>query len=142
MKRETIIASTIGIILGVGVAVAVLLRTMPIQQAQENVIAEEDVSPTPVPQREVEEYVLDVTEPQNDIISDSDTIRVEGKASEDSLMVIQSPVGQEVFQNDAEAFSIDFPLALGENVILVALYPNDDPAGYQEKEINVYYFPE
>ncbi len=57
-------------------------------------------------------------------------------------MVIQSPIKNLVFKAEKDQFSVNFPLALGENIIRITIYPQDKKIPQQEKELRVYYLKE
>ena len=85
---------------------------------------------------------LEVTEPEDQIITAKKSIIIKGKGNKDSLIVIQSPIKQVVFKSDQEDFSYDFPLALGENVIHIAMYPKGQQSSVQERDLKVFQFDE
>jgi hypothetical protein len=70
----------------------------------------------------------------------SDEITIKGKAPKGSLIVIQSPVGNEVFKTDKEEFSTPFPLALGENIVNISSYSTTSSP--QETTLQIYYVAE
>lgn len=138
MKKETIVAITLGILLGLGVAVGITYKNRSAQSQKIKPVTDTmPVTPTPVA-TQVSTDLLLVESPQSGIIVDSKQIEISGKAQKGGLMVIQSPASTETFQTEKDTISIDFPLAAGENVILVSFYPKDQNARAIEKELLVY----
>lgn len=142
MKKETLIASVLGLTLGIIVAGAILFR-MSYQEEDKNVIAQEEdgISPTIV-QQEDEENILTVDQPENDIVVNTNTITISGTTTKDSLIVIQSPTGQDVVKTTDASYETTVPLSIGENVIMVSYYPKESSTVFQEKELHIYYIPQ
>lgn len=139
MKKETIIAIILGVAFGSGVALFLIFNTQKSEQAK--VIPVNTASRlTPVVAKSTTPKVLSltVTSPEQGIITDKESVTIKGKASKNALMVIQSPIKQIVVQLKNDEFSQDFPLALGENSILISVYPADTKIGVQERTLTVY----
>ena len=85
---------------------------------------------------------LEISQPENQKITAEKTIVIKGRAKKDSLLVLQSPIKNTVIRTDGEEFSVDFPLAFGENVIQMTLYPKNNRDANQEKELIVYQIDE
>ena len=85
---------------------------------------------------------LQITQPENQVITNKKLISIKGKANKDALIIIHSPIKNLAFKNSKTEFSEDFPLALGENIIKIAVYPKDPLLRTQEKELRVYYLDE
>lgn len=149
MKKETIIALILGVFFGGVLAFFFVFKSDELNLKNNKVIA-----PTIVinkNQNQLKESIkenvnniisLEITEPNNNTIVDTDKIKIKGKATKNSLIVIQSPINDIVFKNEKEDFSIDFPLALGENILKIVVYPTDKQARSQEKELRIYYLKE
>lgn len=142
MKRETIIASVLGISLGAVVAGCILVG-LSFQQEEKDVIAnvENSVTPSVVP-REQRSFSFDIESPENEIVLSSESVTIEGTATTESLIVIQSPTDQQVLEMTEEQFNTSFPLSVGENVIVVSFYPPGSTTVFEEKELFVYYIPQ
>jgi len=142
MNRETIIAIGFGIVLGAVVGVVVLFQTnkaeetkvIPIarESDQKKVISDENVS-------SIQRSNLIIKSPQSGSIVSKDTIEVVGSAEKKSLIVIQSPIAEEVFKNEESTFKVKIPLAVGENVIQVSAYL--DTSTPEEQTLRIYYVP-
>ena len=142
MKKETSIAIFLGITFGIVVALFVILRTRQAQINNSKTIAPA-VSTTPATKNpSPQEETFQVSEPENGIIVSTKSVVIKGKAPKNSLIVIQSPIKNTVLKADKEEFSTSFPLALGENIILVTMYPADVQLAQREKELKVYYLDE
>lgn len=142
MKKETIIAILLGVLFGVVVAVGVTIKTKskPANKV-EPITNALPITPT-VSVQNVEFQTLEITEPVDGVIVSKNTIDIKGKAAKGGLLVIQSPIKNATINNEADTFVTNFPLATGENVILVTFYPKEQPGSPQEKELKVYYLDE
>jgi hypothetical protein len=142
MKKETVIAITLGILLGVIVAVVLVLKTRQAQIQNSNPITTTlGVSPTPI----ISSYtvdVLEITSPEDGTIVNKNSVTITGKVAKDSVVIIESPVKQVVIKNSPETLNVDFPLAFGENVIKITAYPKDSHVSAKEKDLQVYYLDE
>ncbi len=142
MKKETLFAIILGIGAGVGVAFFVITQTHQNQIKNTNTITPINTTPS-VQIKNTESQNLEVSEPQIGILTNKKTVTIKGKATKDSLLVVQSPIKQVAQKLDADSFTVaDFPLALGENVILVTVYPKGSPTTSHEKELRIYYMEE
>ncbi len=141
MKKETVTAIIFGIVLGGIVAVFILVKNKQIQLAQNKTIKPQETMRVPTSST-VNFKPLEITQPQDRGIVNKNTVTIKGSFTKNSLIIIQSPIKDNVFKNDQEDFSVDFPLALGENVIRITAYPSDKQLRTQEKEMRVYYFPD
>lgn len=142
MKREGIIAVIIGI--GLGAIVGVVFLVFFSQQDQ--VAQSETISNVPEGETQVREvqnrdFQFSISEPSNFSVARVDTISVTGKASRNSLLVIQSAGTDIVREINSEQFTVDINLALGENNIHFTLYPKDFPNDYREETLLIYYIP-
>ena len=87
----------------------------------------------------IELQLLELTDPTDKAIFESNIIRLKGVAAKDSLILIQSPIKDLAIQNKQEKFDLEFPLALGENSIKIVVYPKEKQFRPQEKSIKVYF---
>ena len=87
----------------------------------------------------LEQQSLELSEPADRAIFESNIIRLKGTALKDSLIVIQSPIKDLAIINKKEKFDLEFPLALGENSIKIVVYPKEKQFRPQEKFLKVYY---
>jgi hypothetical protein len=139
MKKEAIVAIVFGIVLGSILGIVLILKNKEQQLAKSKTI-------TPLEKGKMTSQAtnvvsqLEVTEPGDKSIVYKNTIIIKGSFTKNSLIIIQSPIKDLVFKNDKEQFSVDLPLALGENVIRTSAYPQDKKLRSQEKELRVYYF--
>lgn len=142
MKKETVIAVILGVSFGVVVAFFMIFKTKN-QESQKvkPITTAVHISPTVVV-KNVGVQPLEITQPESGIITATNSVTISGKAVKGSLMVIQSPIKTSTFTNDKETFSVAFPLAFGENVILISSYPKDAQGAPQEKELKIYYLDE
>ncbi|MGB9707495.1 MAG: hypothetical protein ACPL1D_01950, partial [Microgenomates group bacterium] len=89
--------------------------------------------------RKEEFQPLEIVDPQNNTVFDKPAANFEIKLPKNSLVVVQSPIKDFVFQSEKEKASFEFPLALGENVIVITVYPKDKKIPQQKKTIYLYY---
>lgn len=80
---------------------------------------------------------LSITQPSNGLVTETNEITIQGVAQKESLIVIQSPANRAVFSNEEEAFSYDFPLVQGENLLQISAYVGSNTP--QEIILSVYY---
>lgn len=128
MAKESVIAIVLGLVLGVAVALAAVVYTVNIQKKQNTQIQKETASSSSslvsvtIPPTVTVLRSLEISSPQSGSTSQEKTIVIKGIAGARTLIVVQSPIKTQSLNTDKEAFSIDFPLALGENVITVSAY--------------------
>lgn len=142
MKKETIIAIVLGVIFGVVVAGVMIFKTKGVMTKNTNpVISTTSVTPTITVSKTSQSQAFSIQQPDTDTIQSTKTLSIVGKAIKDSLIIVQSPISSLSLKNDKEDFKTDFPLALGENIIHISVYPKDGSA-VQEKELKVYFLDE
>lgn len=139
MKKETIVAIFLGLLFGGILALVISFKNKEIQLTKSKIIAppkEKNVSPN---LSGTELQPLELTEPADKAIFESNIMRLKGTAAKDSLILIQSPIKDLAVQNLQEKFDLEFPLALGENSIKIVVYPKEKQFRPQEKSIKVYF---
>ena len=142
MKKETIIAITLGIVLGGAVAVGMVFATQK-KQSTKVIPVIQNTQITPVTTKKVSSIAqFELSEPADQSITDQKKITIKGKAAKESLIVIQSAAGSIIIKNDKEEFSTDFTLALGENKISVNVYPKEGNGSLQERDLTVFLLEE
>jgi len=139
MKKETIVAIILGLLLGGMVAFFLITKTSEKELEKSKAIA-----PTSTLNQEKVAVVsgyqnLEISQPQDEEIVDKEMVTISGKVEKNSLIVIQSPIKEVILNADNNSFQTDFPLALGENVIKIVAYPHSQLLRSQEKELRVYY---
>lgn len=141
MKKEAIIAIVFGIVLGSILAVFLIAKN-------KERLLEKNKTITPLEKGQMSQaknggiQQLEITDPGDKTIVYKNTVTIKGRFTKNSLIIIQSPIKDMVIKNDREQFNVDFPLALGENVIRIGAYPENKQLRSQEKEMRVYYFTE
>lgn len=141
MKRETLFAISLGILLGVGIGLFVLFKSSNGEETKVIPVTG-DTQETKVVNTTVsdDQVVLSVAEPTDNLIVKTNEIQIKGKTAANSLIVIQSQVNNEVFKNEKQDFSVTFPLALGENTISISSYSQSSTP--QEITLKVFYIKE
>ncbi|MDO8610688.1 MAG: hypothetical protein Q7R95_09150 [bacterium] len=142
MKKETIAAIVFGIILGSVVGIFLITKNKEKQLDKNKAIVTVNTTTQTSKAASVNTQTLEITVPADKAIVYQNSITIKGNVAKNSLIVIQSPIKDVVFKSDTNQISIDFPLALGENVIRISSYPQDKQLRSQEKEIRIYYFNE
>ena len=138
MKKETLIAIIFGVGLGVVLAVVFIMQSKENQLTKAKPI--NNLSKTVTPKlKMVTTPTLEISEPTDNLIVDSNSINIKGKANKNALIVINSPIKDLVFKNEKEEFKVNFPLALGENVIQLTVYPDDKTGSSINKTLQIYY---
>ena len=130
MAKESVIAIVLGLVLGIVVAIAAVAYTVNIQKKQNTQIqqkATEASSPSTLVSISIPPTVtvlqsLEISSPQSGSITPDKTIAIKGSAGSGTLIVAQSPIKTQILNTDKDAYSIEFPLALGENVITLSAY--------------------
>lgn len=142
MKKETIIAVLLGVLFGAVLGLFLITKNKEIQLSKNKVIAPTGTENRSQAENNINFQPLQISEPQDGQILDKNSVSIKGKTTKNSLIVIQSPIKDMVFKNEKETFTVDFPLALGENAIRIVVYPQDKQLGNQEKDLKVYYLEE
>lgn len=140
MKRETVFAIALGILLGIGIGIFVLFQSgngdetkvIPVSSDSNNKIVK-TVSTS-------DKLFLHIAEPQENAVVTTNEVVIKGKVQKNSLIVVQSQINSEIFKNEKEDFSVTFPLALGENTISINAYSGSSTP--EEISIKVYYIEE
>ncbi len=141
MKKEALFAIFFGILLGLGVAVFMVWRIRGTESPAKQIAS---VSPTPAVRKEtgIVDNTLQIKSPANGAIVKSNSITLKGAVQKHSTVIVQSPLTEKVVKITKDTFDIPFTLAVGENIILVAAYPDDKTVRPQQKTITVYYLKE
>lgn len=138
MKKEVGLAIFFGVGLGLFVAFLMVFQIRKIQPKGSTITP---TAPVKISQEPIES-ALQITEPKDDTIVSKKTINVAGKAEKNALVVVQSPLNENVVKSTKDTFSIPFDLAIGENVIDVTVYPATSSGRIQHKTVTVYYLDE
>src|SRR3989338_1030431 len=139
MKKETMVAIFLGLLFGGVVAVFISFKSKDIELAKNKVIAPPKEKVTSPNSSEIGLRSLELTEPADRAIVENNTVRLKGTALKDSLIVVQSPIKDLIINNKQEKFDLEFPLALGENSIKIAIYPKEKQFRPQEKFMKIYF---
>ena len=141
MNRETIIAVVLGILLGVGIGFFVLFQSSRSDQTKVIPISGDAENKKVVTtSRGQDEAILEIKEPLNMAIVNTNKITIKGIVEKNSLIVIQSPINNKVFKTENETFETTYPLSLGENTISINAYSKSSTP--QEITLKIYYVVE
>jgi len=142
MKKEIIVAILFGVAFGGVAAFILLMKNNEFQLTKSKTITPSGKVTNTVKNIVKTPSVLEVSEPVNNTVVATKQIQIKGKAEKGSLLIFQSPSGEVIVNTAKEEFSVNFPLVLGENVILISMHPNSTQSRLQEKEIRIYYIDE
>ena len=143
MKKETIIAIILGLGLGTVVAFFLIFKTQENKIENTKTISNSlKITPKALSKSAISLQPLEIKEPENNALVSEDSINIQGKTLKDSLIIIQSPIKEISLANKEENFSVDFPLAIGENTITVTVYDKNSQVGPQIRELKIYYLNE
>lgn len=138
MKKETIIAIFLGIFFGGLFGFFLITKNKEEEIKKNKTIVPTEIQAKKVVNQKINFQPLEITDPNDSSITDQNTIIIRGKATKNSLIIVQSPIKDIVYKNKNENFSIEMPLALGENVIKIVSYPEDKDFNIQEKTLYIY----
>ena len=130
------IAIVLGIIAGIGIAGFVIFNSKQASQNDSDVILD-DISPT-IAINTDEIAPLLITKPENETVTDATSISIEGSSQEGSLIVIQTPSGEQAFENTKKNFTADVELSQGENTIRITAY---DAKNIDSRTLTIYSIP-
>lgn len=140
MKKEAIIAIILGLIFGGIFGIFLINKNKEITLDKNKPIVPTSTLNQKNQNNNIIKYIpLEIKQPNDYFITNENNIDIIGKATKGSLIVIQSPIKDIVYENKQEDFKINFPLALGENVIKIIDYPKDKTFDSQEKILRIYY---
>ena len=141
MAKESIIAIVLGLVLGIVVAIAAVVYTVNIQKNQNTQIQKKTNESTSsstlisvtIPPTVTVLQSLEITSPQSGSTTVDKVTTIKGSAGAKTLLVVQSPIKTQVVSTEKNTYSIEFPLALGENVITVSAYHDGAVLPVQKK---------
>ncbi|MEK7070402.1 MAG: hypothetical protein AAB966_01210 [Patescibacteria group bacterium] len=139
MKKEVGIAVFFGILLGLSVAVVIITQIRQFDNKGVKSLPGNETAPA-VKKQNTQIQTLEISSVKDGAITNKNSVLIKGKTEKNSLLVIQSPTKDITVQNKEEAFSVTFPLSLGENSISITSYPKDRQSSTQSKLLKVYYF--
>lgn len=124
MKKEVILAITIGFVLGLVITFGIWVANKSLKQANSTTITPTPTSPTvslgtsPIPTSQVTNNQLTITSPDDESIVAVNTVTLTGKTMPNSSVAILYEDGQTFVTSDAEGkFSVEIPLVGGYNEI-------------------------
>ena len=92
---------------------------------------------------EKEDFVgLEIKSPSNGVVVDNPRLKLVGKVSKNSLVVMQTKRGEKAFLSKGNSFEKEINLILGENDINITVYNQKIQTGEQSKLLKIYYFNE
>jgi hypothetical protein len=141
MNKESLIAIVLGLIFGVLVATGAVflsIKRQRSQQAQTQVATSSAaLVPTVAPPAIVVLPSLDLSAPASGSLTEAKSIAIQGTTASKSLVIVMSPIITKTLKLATSTFSIDMPLALGENAITIYSYPENGSTPVQ-KSVYIY----
>ncbi|MFO0704320.1 MAG: hypothetical protein U0525_06435 [Patescibacteria group bacterium] len=128
MNKETIIAIVLGLTLGLAASVGAVYYTVQKQKmanSQANATEKKATNSAimvSIPPTVTVLQSLDIEKPLSGIVTQNKNVSVVGKTGKKALLVFQSPIKTIAQETENGDFTVDFPLALGENTITVSAY--------------------
>lgn len=141
MKKETIIAIIFGMLFGGVVAVLLIVKNKTDKLNSAKTLSPA-VTVTPSVRNVTAGTILEIVSPEGGIITNKNSVTIKGKAPKGALLVVESPIKDLVMTVEKEDFAVPFPLALGENYIVVTSYQKGASVQTQVKELKIYYLTE
>lgn len=142
MKKETLYAILLGITFGVVFSFVMIIKSKDSQLGKTKPLTTEKKAVSVAANTNTQIQSLKITSPQDKQIVHTKLITFKGTVEKDGTFVIQAPIKDIVVKTDSDKFSIDVPLALGENVINVTFYAKNSQGRGQTKELRIYYLDE
>ncbi len=141
MAKESVIAIVLGLVLGIIVAIAAVVYTVNIQKNQNTQMQKKTKESTSssslisvtIPPTVTVLRSLEIASPQSGSTTVDKATTIKGNAGSKTLLIVQSPIKTQVVTTDKDSYSIEFPLALGENVITVSAYHDGAVLPVQKK---------
>lgn len=141
MNKESIIAIMLGLIFGVLVATGAVYLSIKRQQSLKAktpvATASATLIPTVAPPAIVVMPTLELTAPASGSLTEAKSITIQGTTANKSLIIAMSPIMTKTLKLSTATFSIDMPLALGENAITIYSYPESGSTPVQ-KSVYIY----
>lgn len=134
MRKEVLVAITIGALLGLAVAFGIF-------RANQALTPKTQTLPSPVPQQEEQSSGLIVTSPENERVTSEDKVVLRGSTTPAATVVILYNLGEVIVEARADGtFEQEIELEGGANEIKVISI--DDQGASQEQTITVVYSTE
>jgi len=138
MKKESLMAIFFGLFLGLIFSLFLINQSKNQKISQIKPIKNQTKVVTPTV-KSLETAYLEILEPKPSTVVNSSTLTIKGKANKNYLILVVSPLKEIIFKNEKESFTVEMPLALGENPIQINLYLKDKSIPLVNKSLTVYY---
>lgn len=137
MKKETIVAIILGVVFGVFFSLLIINLNKKKPETNKDEILTQ-AKPTLVVSP-IKNQSLEISTPKQEEIVTKDVIALKGKGEKNSLLIIQSPQEEKILKLENEDFSTEIKLILGENIIKITNYQQNN---IDKKTVKVYYLKE
>ncbi len=145
MKKELGIAIFIGILLGFGLSAFFWAKNiqpgvfdLASNETVEEITEEIEIEVTPAEENIEEDIFLNIFQPENEIVSDSQNLKISGETFANAVIVIFWDNGADILVADKEGkFENQIELTAGENTINVSAY--DDQGNKSAQTLTVTY---
>jgi len=143
MKKEVILAITIGILLGFGLMGIIWVKNQSGQSlfsgSQKNEVKSEDIAPSPPSDKEITtkpvaaEPTLEILEPKNEAVVNKENLVIKGKTNPLATVVVIWEEGEDILvADDNGLFETEISLVGGPNEVEITAYSQE---GEEAKEI-------
>lgn len=136
MKKETIIATVLGIAAGISIALFVLVNARRASNSGD--VINENITPTIAIDTNSIEPLL-ITSPNDETVTSEETVDIIGTSSSNAVITIQTPSEEQVIENDAGEFKATLTLLPGENHIRITAYSKKN---IDSRSLVIYYIEE
>jgi len=120
MKKETIIAVSLGIAAGIGIAIFVIKNSRDSTNKSADVILNNLTPTIAIDTKKVEPLLIE--EPEDGFVSESSTVIVKGTTQKNALIVLQTPQEEHVIKAKDATFLFNVDLLAGENKMKLTAY--------------------
>ncbi len=143
MKKETFIAVFLGVTFGIVLSVIMISKTRETNLSKTKPLTSTKKETSSVVfTKENQGVSFKVNEPSDNQVFSVNSVTIKGEAESGALLIVQSPIKDYVLKVEKDRFSFNMPLALGENVIHLTVYPQSEQGRVQQKELRVFYIEE
>lgn len=138
MKKESLIAIGLGLLFGFFFS-AVILQTG--KKPPKGTVIKNLNQPTTFTsphKTNLSLVTLNINLPQDNLITNSPKIKIQGEAPKNSLIIVQTVNDEKIFENKKTKFELDLSLNYGANQISIFAYPKNIQTPLFKK-LTIYY---
>lgn len=138
MKKESLIAIALGLLFGFFFSVMILQSgKKPPKGIEIKNLSVPTTFPSPY-KTKPSTATLNLNSPQDNFLTNSSKIKIQGEAPKNSLIIIQTVNDEKIFENKKTKFELDLSLNYGANQISIFAYPKNTQTPLFKK-LTIYY---